>query len=117
MSFGSVIGRHHCFTLVLCSTITIVIPQTIQVQALQRAADVAGGVQALAAALGVAASLPSMWKARGRVPPEHCAAIERVAASAVTRRDLRPDDWHRIWPELVTADHPAPTESDTSAQV
>lgn len=40
-----------------------------------------------------------------------CVDIERATHGAVTRRDLRPDDWHRIWPELVTADHPAPTEA------
>lgn len=45
----------------------------------------------------------------GRLPsPENCTAIEQATSSAVTRRDLRPDDWHRIWPELVTAQHPAP---------
>ena len=39
------------------------------------------------------------------MPPEHCAVIE--ARTGVSRRDLRPDDWHRIWPELVNAEHPA----------
>lgn len=29
-------------------------------------------------------------------------AIERATNGAVTRRDLRPDDWHLIWPELAT---------------
>lgn len=29
-------------------------------------------------------------------------AIERATSGAVTRRDLRPDDWHLIWPELAT---------------
>ena len=44
-----------------------------------------------------------------RIPsPENCVAIERATSGAVTRRDLRPDDWHRIWPELVTAEHTAP---------
>jgi len=40
--------------------------------------------------------------------PEYCVAIEVATAGAVTRRDLRPDDWHRIWPELVTDEFPAP---------
>jgi len=30
-----------------------------------------------------------------------CAAAERESAGAVTRRDLRPDDWRLIWPELA----------------
>lgn len=33
--------------------------------------------------------------------PVLAAAIERAAKGAVTRRDLRPDDWHLIWPELA----------------
>jgi DNA-binding transcriptional regulator YdaS (Cro superfamily) len=37
----------------------------------------------------------------GRKPsPENCVVIEMVTKGAVTRRDLRPDDWKRIWPEL-----------------
>jgi DNA-binding transcriptional regulator YdaS (Cro superfamily) len=41
-----------------------------------------------------------MWKARGSVPVEHCLAIERATEGAVTRRDLRPDDAHLIWPDI-----------------
>ncbi|WJJ94022.1 transcriptional regulator [Neopusillimonas aromaticivorans] len=29
-----------------------------------------------------------------------CVSIEKESGGAVTRRDLRPDDWHEIWPEL-----------------
>jgi DNA-binding transcriptional regulator YdaS (Cro superfamily) len=40
-----------------------------------------------------------------RIPgPENCVAIERATRLAVRRWDLRPDDWHRIWPELIGAD-------------
>lgn len=39
-----------------------------------------------------------------RVPsPANCVAIERATDGAVTRRDLRPDDWRDIWPELAEA--------------
>ena len=38
----------------------------------------------------------------GRVPSAELAvAIERATSGAVTRKDLRPDDWHLIWPELI----------------
>lgn len=38
----------------------------------------------------------------GRRPsPVNCVAIERATDAIVTRKDLRPDDWHLIWPELV----------------
>lgn len=30
-----------------------------------------------------------------------CVSIERESNERVTRRDLRPDDWRLIWPELV----------------
>lgn len=70
--------------------------------ALTRAISAADGVGALARAIGVTQSAVSNWRARSAlVPSEHCAAIERATAGAVTRRDLRPDDWHRIWPELI----------------
>lgn len=47
------------------------------------------------------------------VPIERCVPIELATAGAVRRWDLRPDDWHRIWPELVGADGapPVPAES------
>ena len=35
--------------------------------------------------------------------PQYCAAIERATVGAVTRKDLRPKDWHLIWPELKPA--------------
>ena len=40
------------------------------------------------------------WKMRG-VPIEQCVPIERATLGAVTRKDLRPDDWADIWPELA----------------
>lgn len=33
--------------------------------------------------------------------PERCADIEKASGGAVTRKDLRPNDWHRIWLELT----------------
>jgi hypothetical protein len=29
-------------------------------------------------------------------------------SSAVSRRDMRPDDWGAIWPELISTVHPWP---------
>lgn len=56
---------------------------------LDRAIEKAGSVAALASAIHVATSAPSMWKKRGNVPAEHCPAIER--ATGVRCEDLRPD--------------------------
>jgi DNA-binding transcriptional regulator YdaS (Cro superfamily) len=58
-------------------------------EALEKAIEKAGGIAALASLIGVATSSPSMWKARGRVPAEHCPAIEKE--TGVRCEDLRPD--------------------------
>lgn len=61
----------------------------------------------LATKLAITPVLINQW-ANGKrpIPPERCVEIERATAGEVTRRDLRPDDWMRIWPEL--ADRPSP---------
>ena len=38
------------------------------------------------------------------IPLEHASAIERLTAGAITRRDIRPDDWQDIWPELAQSE-------------
>jgi len=39
----------------------------------------------------------------GRLPsPENCVGLELASDGRISRRDLRPDDWQRIWPELST---------------
>ena len=40
---------------------------------------------------------------RIRLGPLFCVGIERETCALVTRKHLRPDDWHLIWPELVYA--------------
>lgn len=80
-------------------------------EALNTAAKACGGFASLAEKLGASPQAVSNWKTRG-VPIEHCTAIEQAAGGVVTRRDLRPDDWERIWPELVTAEHPAPARAE-----
>lgn len=50
------------------------------------------------------------WVSQGGVPVPHCAAVEAATGGRVTRRQLQPDVWHRIWPELVTDEFPAPSE-------
>jgi DNA-binding transcriptional regulator YdaS (Cro superfamily) len=55
----------------------------------------------LARAIGVPAILVSQWSLGQRpVPIARCKAIESATDGAVTCKDLRPDDWHEIWPEL-----------------
>ena len=61
-----------------------------------------GAAAAIARAVGVHPVMVSQWAAGLKaVPAERCAAIEEATGRAVTRKDLRPDDWLRIWPELA----------------
>lgn len=58
----------------------------------------------LAKDVGVTPVLISQWRNGIRpVPVERCVPIERATGGAVTRKDLRPDDWAQIWPELIDA--------------
>lgn len=46
----------------------------------------------------------SRWASGERPVPIHwCIPIERATNGQVTRKDLRPDDWHLIWDELTEA--------------
>lgn len=67
----------------------------------RRAVRLAGGATELARIAGGAAKRQNVeyWLKAGVVPPEYCASIE--ASLGVRRWELRPHDWHRIWPELT----------------
>jgi DNA-binding transcriptional regulator YdaS (Cro superfamily) len=70
-----------------------------------------GSPTALARAIGGGVQRQNIehWmKLESGVPVPHCAAVEQATGGAVTRRQLQPDVWHRVWPELVTAEFPAP---------
>ena len=83
---------------------------------LDTAARLAGGRLVLAQLLGVSAAAVGNWKIRGAIPIEHCAAIEIATEGAVTRRDLRPDDWQKIWPELADLEPNTPDPSTSRPQ-
>ncbi|MEQ4896299.1 YdaS family helix-turn-helix protein [Proteus terrae] len=63
-----------------------------------------GGAKELADQLGISKSfLSQMASGVSAISPKRCVEIEIATNGAVTRRDLRPDDWYKIWPELETA--------------
>lgn len=58
----------------------------------------------LARALGVTPPVVSDWcTGKKRVPFEQCMPIEVATSGEVTRRDLKPDEYLRHWPELADA--------------
>lgn len=63
-----------------------------------------GTATRLAASIGVSISyLSQMASGAAPISAERCVVIERATNGAVSRRDLRPDDWQDIWPELAEA--------------
>lgn len=61
-----------------------------------------GGASRIAQELGVSLSfLSQMATGKSAISPARCVAIESITDGAVSRRDLRPHDFHLIWPELA----------------
>lgn len=61
-----------------------------------------GGKSAFAKKIGAYASDLSDWSSGERpIPIRFCPAIERETCGAVSRIELRPDDWETYWPELA----------------
>jgi DNA-binding transcriptional regulator YdaS (Cro superfamily) len=61
-----------------------------------------GSVSKLAKHLGAHIPDVSRWASGIRpVPIRHCMAIEKFTKGAVTRKELRPNDWQLIWPDLA----------------
>ena len=64
-----------------------------------------GRLAALAKHLGVSAPNVVAWTIGTKpIPMTHAAAIEQFTNGAVTRQDMFPDTWQRIWPELAATD-------------
>jgi len=62
-----------------------------------------GRQAALARHLGIKPPQVADWISRDKpIPVVHMAAIEVFTEGEVTRRDMRPDDFSRIWPEPVS---------------
>lgn len=64
-----------------------------------------GSATALARAINAHAPDILRWASYERpCPVRRAIQIERATQGQVTRKDLRPDDWHEIWPELADSD-------------
>jgi DNA-binding transcriptional regulator YdaS (Cro superfamily) len=52
------------------------------------------------------------------VPMQHAAEIEQFTEGEVTRKDMFPNDWQRIWPEMADVSTPTtspPADTPTNA--
>lgn len=72
-----------------------------------------GEQKLLAAALGVSRSqMSQMVSGLCHINEKRCVFIEEFTKGNVSRKDLRPNDWYEIWPELATQEQ---TESEVTA--
>lgn len=73
-----------------------------QITPVEQACKEVGSQAELAKLLKVSPPTVNQWVKGGRpVPVEACVVISKTPNVTVKRWDLRPDDWHRIWPELI----------------
>lgn len=70
---------------------------------------------ALARELAVPPSfVTKMCSGEKPIPVEHMAAIEAFTDGAVTRQEMHPTGWRRIWPELAeNSEQKQPSSLDT----
>ena len=65
-----------------------------------------GRQAALAKSLNVHAPDVSCWADGKRsIPFKYGAPIELATGGLVTRKEMFPDDWERLWPELIKSQH------------
>ena len=62
-----------------------------------------GGTYEVAKLVDVKPPSVSGWKEAGRIPDAKLIRLAPVAEARglITRKELFPDDWHLIWPELA----------------
>lgn len=87
-----------CFMLEVMNTIN---PEALA--AIREAVEAAKGPSNLARVVGVSPQMVTQWtsddpKRHRPVAAPHCPAIEKNFG--VSRKRLRPNDWHKYWPDL-----------------
>lgn len=61
-----------------------------------------GYAKQLAKNMGISKTyLSQMAAGKVAVSPARCIEIENATGRMVTRADMRPDDWQKIWPEYM----------------
>jgi DNA-binding transcriptional regulator YdaS (Cro superfamily) len=74
-----------------------------------------GRQKSLACFLGIRPPSVCDWVSGKKSPSiKLAAAIEQFTEGEVTRKDMFPNDWQRIWPEMAeVSTPPTPTPADT----
>ena len=66
--------------------------------------DLLGGTTKVAKLVGVSPNAVSMWR-KNNIPASQYAflgaILEKESHGLITRKDLFPQSWHLIWPELL----------------
>ena len=74
-----------------------------------------GRQASLARHLGIKPPQVADWISYDKpIPVHHMSAIELFTGGTVTRQEMRPTDWQRIWPELATNSEQKPAPSHDS---
>ena len=85
---------------------------------LVRAIELAGGPAAVARALVVSTQTVCFWRdGQRRMGSEHGAALEAASDFKVTRQQMWPMSWQRIWPELASYEAAAPVPASKTEEV
>ena len=67
-----------------------------------------GRAMAVARATGMPASLVSKIVSGDKaMPAQHCKTVVQLSGGLVTCQEMRPDDWHKYWPEFAQSTAPA----------
>lgn len=76
-----------------------------------------GSQSRMAKTMGIPAPMLSQWASGDRpVPAARCAALVAATNNEVMRWDLRPKDWHVIWPELIGTEGAPAVEASASPE-
>lgn len=81
-----------------------------------RAIELSGGPAVVARALQVTTQTVCFYRdGKRRINAEHAAVLESISGGRVTRKDMWPSRWARIWPELSDSPANAPQPPATEA--
>ena len=80
-----------------------------------RAIELAGGPAHVARLLGVSTQTVCFYRdGKRQFREKYAAELEAATAAQVTRKDIWPNSWRSIWPELAAYEAASPPTTNTS---